>query len=416
MTAPKGEVRLADFPAVLMSIDEPWAEDTWQALDALWPAAHRVHGVRGLNACHQAAADVAGTEWFLTVDADTELLPAALDVTIPKAFLSPNFRLDWQSRNAVSGLISGNGSLKLWPRDLAMEMRSHEAAPEDVISLDADIGRIRPGKSRLTLMPGCVSVSDPARTPAHAFRAGFRETSFLTHLLTLYPGLGALPNVIGTWCSVGRHARHGPWVLYGARLGVWAVETWVDWDIRETYDYAWWSEFWNARILPRIGAGGGCCPWTGITWDADRLDEEIARLGLGLSERTDLPIADLDARESRLVAEAGLFPAERPQTIDALGRAFQKGQGVAEDLEVARELYEEAVLMGHPSAMNNLGRLHQLASNTDEAEIYFEAAMALGNPHAPYHLGQLLQGRAPEDRVAHLFDLAAERGFWPEDA
>ena len=43
-------------------------------------------------------------------------------------------------------------------------------------------------------------------------------------------------------------------------------------------------------------------------------------------------ITDLGPEESRLMAEADLFPAMRTlESLDSLGRAFQKGRGVAKD-------------------------------------------------------------------------------------
>ena len=415
-------VRLADFPAILMSLDEPWADATWEALAALWPDARRVHGVRGLNACHRAAAEAAGTDWFLTVDADTRVLPEALDVSFSRALLSPNHRLDWQSRNAVNGLVTGNGSLKLWPRRLAMEMRSHEAAPADRISLDADIGAIRPGRSRLVLMAGCVSVSDPAVTPAHAFRAGFRETAFLSHILKRHPGAEDLAVVVGAWCSIGRHVPHGPWLIHGARLGLWAETTWTGWDIRRIHDYGWLDGFWRESVLPRIGPGGASCPLTGTTWSPDRLEDETRALGAALSERTDFPIAELGRAESRMATEAAPFPAARAAQLDELGRACQKGKGMPTDIGMAEALYREAALLGHVAAWTNLGRLHQLGLCADPdpavARTCFEAATRMGSPHAPHHLATLLKGAddPDTDRIEPLLDTAAERGVCPEDA
>ena len=305
-----GVVALSEFPVVFMSYDEPWADEAWESLLALRPDAKRVHDVKGLNACHVAAAKEAGTERFLTVDADTFLTEAVLEVTVPKPLLQPYFRLDWQSRNVVNGIVSGNGSLKLWSRDLVMAMRSHEAAPDDRISLDADIGSIKPGRSRLVLMPGCYSDSDPAATPYHGFRAGFRETAFLSWLL-LRSGSTAssatgLAQLLAIWCSIGRHAKNGLWVLYGARMGLMVERFWSGWDIREIYDYDWFQSFWENRIAPKVGSGGARCPQSGVSWDAGRLDGEVQALCRDLAERTSIAITDLGPDESRLMADANL--------------------------------------------------------------------------------------------------------------
>ncbi len=422
-------VPLFDFPVVYISYDEPWADEAWDEVLAIRPDAKRVHGVKGLNACHVAAAEVANALWFLTVDADTRLWPSVAAVQIPAALLTPSFRLDWQSRNTVNGIVSGNGSLKLWSRELALKMRSHEAAPKDKISLDADVGSIKPGSSRLVLMPGCHSDTDPARTPFHAFRAGFRETSFLSWSLQRMEATGAsnteeLEQILSIWCNLGTHARHGDWVLHGARLGLWAERTWHDWDIRMTHDYDWFQDFWEGSVRSRIGSGGSHCELSRITWNADRLRAEIAALGEALSAVVDFPLANISPAASLLMTEARLFPAMRAlENIDALGRAFQKGRGTPVDIEMSELLYSDAGLLQHPSALSNLARLHQLelVAHPDPAmaKTLLRRAMALGCAFAPYHLAMQMRkdgDDVPEAEILRLIDLSAERGFAPEDA
>jgi len=426
---PEALVPLSDFPVVYMSYDEPWADAVWDRLLKLRPDAKRVHGVAGLNACHVAAAEEAGAQWFLSVDADTVLFDNVADAAIPEAYLNPAFRLDWQSRNAINGIVSGNGSLKLWPRELVNNMRSHEAAPEDQVSLDADIGSIRPGISRLVLMPGCYSETNPARTPFHAFRAGFREMSFVSWLSRRMVETDAatsesLKQILTIWCTIGAHAVNGQWMLYGARMGLLAERVWQGWDIRSTHDYAWLHAFWSENVLPRIGTGGARCTLSGLAWNADRLVEEVAALGKVLGSASDIPMADLDEHTSRIMAEAQLFPATRaPESIDSLGRAFQKGRGIPANIQIAEALFQDAALLSYPSAISNLGRLHQLelldAPDRTRAETLFRQAMALGCAYAPFHLATLLREsgdvEASEEDLAQLVDLSAERGFAPEE-
>ena len=118
-------------------------------------------------------------DWVVTIDADTRIDPRLLDATVPLYLMNGNLRLDWLSRNAVNGLWSGNGCVKLWPRALLQEMRSHEAAPPGAMSLDHDIGAIRPGRSAQVTMPERAAFTEPSLTAFHAFRAGLRETVFL---------------------------------------------------------------------------------------------------------------------------------------------------------------------------------------------------------------------------------------------
>jgi hypothetical protein len=427
--ADEAPARLGDFPVVFLSYDEPWADETFAALKALRPDALRVHGVKGLDASHKAAAAAARTEWFLTVDADTTLAASAFAAEVPLRCLQPVFRLDWPSRNAVNGLVSGNGCLKLWPRALVMAMRTHEAAPQATVSLDHDIGRIRPGRSRQVILPGCHATTDPARTPYHAFRAGFREVAFLADLHARHAGPAPAGSgradrvswLMRVWCSVGRHARNGDWVIYGARLALWMRSAWRGWDPRSVNDYGWFDRFWHDDILPRIGRGGSRCRLTGVTWDVDRLDHEIRALGQRIDAFAGLPLAEFDPAVSGLIADADLFPALGSGSVeDALGRVFEKGMGVAPDFAAARAHYETAAALGQVSALTNLGQLHDRGMIPDadpaRARHYYEEATALGNRHAPWHLAALLEGTAPAEEVEALRDLAAERGFAPDPA
>ena len=384
--------------------------------------------MKGLNACHVAAADKAGAEWFVTVDADTRLLPSALEAEFDERFLLPHFRLDWQSRNPANGLISGNGSLKLWSDDMARRMKSHEAAPEGKVSLDADIGDIEPGKSRLIQMAGCHSISDPAITPYHAFRVGFRETVFLNWLLQGVrendgPDSGpakTLSRLIAIWSSLGLHRENGAWLVYGARLGLWTSLAWPDWDVRDTTNYDWFQKFWSRNVLPRFSPGGATCPLTNVSWDVDRLATEVQHLGQRLLEHDDIDfeIADFSAAESALIVEAEILPTIRTaQNMDSLGTAYNRGRIVPQDCDFANTMFDVAALMHYPAAINNIARQHKLGSiagaDRDQARRYYELATALGNQHAPFHLaGFLLEERGTRDaEIDALFALASDRGF-----
>lgn len=429
-TSSVSEVCLADFPVVYMSYDEPWAEENWKKLVAKRPNAVRVEGVKGLNACHVAAAEAAGTPWFLTVDADTVIEGDLSDVYFSEAFLNPNFRLDWRSLNAVNGVLTGNGSLKLWSRKLVLSMKSHEKAPEQKISIDADIDGIFEGRSKIVLMPACVSSTNPARTPQHAFRAGFREACFLSWLrrgmlLAGSDDVTPLERLLVSWCILGNHAENGIWMLYGARMGLWAEHTWSGWDIRSVNDFNWFRGFWNDFILPRIGTGGTRCAVTGLCWDQDRLVEEYSALGDMLSEVTELPIDDVHPALSRTMVESHLFPAHRAvANLNIIGRIFQKGNGCPIDLGVAERLYEDAAILQDATACTNLARLHQLGlakqPDLSVAEHFLNRGVKLGCAYAPYHLASLITSLdgTTEDRKAEaeaLIDLSAERGFAPED-
>ncbi|NGM46172.1 hypothetical protein G5B31_11565 [Rhodobacter sp. SGA-6-6] len=401
--------RLRDFPAVFLSYDEPWADAHWRDLRALLPHAVRVHGVKGLDACHKAAADAVAGDWVVTVDADTRLGPALADAPVPRALLTGDFRLDWLSRNAVNGLWSGNGCVKLWPKALLREMRTHEAAEGGAPSLDHDIGGIRPGRSAQVTMPERDAMTEPAQTAFLAFRAGLRETVFLRRMAEEVAARRGLPGwtaetsvlrLISVWCSIGRHAPNGLWLLYGARLGLALPGLRPGWDPAGVNDYDRIADLWAGQVMPRYLRGGRADPG----WNWERLETDLRSIGAGLG----IPLAEFDSASSRLAARLEqLSPAITPSRGDSAGFRLQRGSRSAEGDAAARGLLEIAAALDHPAAFDNLGRLHaagrMAGADPARAAWLFRAAAAMGNPQAAGHLAELPAGvaaAAPPARLA----------------
>jgi hypothetical protein len=395
-------MRVADLPVVLLSYDEPWADATAAELRSLVPGLIRVHGVKGLDACHKAAAQAAGGDFFVTVDADTTVHPSFLTATIPDSLVSDHVRLCWHSRNAVNGLPSGNGSLKVWPRALVMAMQTHEAAPADRISIDHDLGDVLPGVTRTVVLPGIHATTDPARTPEHAFRAGFREAVYLDHVITdlsrrFGPDnhrIATLDAILAAWTNLGRHVRNGLWAIHGARLGLWLARTQPGRDPRMVNDYAAMRAMWLDWILPRFSPGGSSCRWTGETWDQALLEKETRALGQRLAGLSGVPVGEVGAEQSELVARLRMLPAHRNgDAADGLGWALVRGKGVRRDAATARAEFEVATALGHAAAPLNLGRMMEKGEieGADPAEIrrLFRMADALGNPNAAALLDRL---------------------------
>ena len=108
-------MKTVEFDIVFLSYDEPNADVHYADLLTKAPWAKRVHGIKGSDAAHKAAAALSDTEWFITVDADnivhTEFFDLDLDMSDPKIQV-----YGWCGRNSVNGLRYGNGGLKIWIR------------------------------------------------------------------------------------------------------------------------------------------------------------------------------------------------------------------------------------------------------------------------------------------------------------
>jgi len=413
---------------VFMSYDEPWADTFYSDLLEKRPDAKRIHGVKGLDACHKAAAEEAGDDFFITVDADTRVDASFFDFDIPDDLLHPAIRLDWPSRNTVNGLTYGNGSLKCWPREMVRNMKTHEAAPVGVSSVDHDVGKGTGSNpdSISVQFPDCHSITSPAETAFHAFRCGYREgfrmgsskdpaqrgRGFDAHL--------AASNMqrLKVWCSVGAHRPNGDWVIYGARLGLLRAQT-SEMPRSHLNSFDWFMSLWTEIILPRVEGTGGECRYLGDSWAPDRLAEESARLCDRIVADLGFGIANATPRSSALL-ETALGKSVSPSLADSLGTMYLHGKGVQKDATAAQRYFKIGTLLNQSNAYNNLARMHHKALGVDQdieaAQDYYEVAIALGNEFAPSHLSKLLgefveKSDERDSRMIALRALSKDRGF-----
>ena len=269
------------FDFVFLSYDEPNAEELYANLLNQVPWAKRVHGVKGFDAAHRACADVADTDFFVTVDGDNRMDPAFLDAKINIAEGQDDHAWTWAGRNAVNGLVYGNGGLKLWSKQFVRSMNSHENSDDDASKVDFC------WNPKYHEVFGTYSNSEINGSPYQAFRAGYREGV----KMSLDSGRKMTPkefirriwiynlHKLMIWCSVGAHVDNGIWSVYGARMGAHDVNL-TDFDHTEIRDYDWFADKWqqvkdNDPVTHGVELG------------------ELLRRGLNID------ISDLDAQQSK---------------------------------------------------------------------------------------------------------------------
>jgi hypothetical protein len=64
------QIKILDLDFVFISYREPNCEENYADLLSKVPWAKRVHGVVGFDSAHKAAAEVAETDFFISVDGD----------------------------------------------------------------------------------------------------------------------------------------------------------------------------------------------------------------------------------------------------------------------------------------------------------------------------------------------------------
>lgn len=247
-------LKISELDCVFISYDEPNAEMNYAKLlqDAPW--AERVHGVKGSDACHKAAANLSKTDWFVTVDADNVVNPKFWDLELDLNNYPNAQAFNWPGRNCINGLRYGNGSLKVWRKDFVLNMKTHEAAEEDKGQVDFcwEAG----------YYPLTVSYSETVinTTPLQAWRAGFREgvKMCLDKGVRVTQGLPAKEVIwwenlhrLKQWLTLGAHVDNGLWAIAGAWQGVYLTMC-TDWDVTNVRDFETLTTMFKA--IERFGA------------------------------------------------------------------------------------------------------------------------------------------------------------------
>jgi hypothetical protein len=277
------QIDIADLDVVFLTFDEPKKEEYWAIIRNMVPWAQRVDGVRGSDAAHKAAAAASATERFILIDGDN--MPDAKffnqTLTFPtEDYESAVFR--WRARNAVNGLMYGNGGLSSWTKTFVNSMRTHEATDgrtETQVEFCFD--------PLYWAMHDCYSTTYPNGSAFHAWRAGFREGVKMCLNRGAKPSLEEFKDRVHQrnldhltiWHNIGADVDHGYWSMAGARQGTYMTML-TNWDHTQVQNFDALAELWTTveSSDPRLLAG---------------------RVAEDLDQQLDLPMAMLEAEQSK---------------------------------------------------------------------------------------------------------------------
>jgi hypothetical protein len=230
-------MKTVEFDFIFLSYDEPNADLHYADLCNKVPWTKRVHGVKGSDAAHKAAAKMSETDWFVTVDADNIVDPKFFDVDVDTR--NSDIKVySWLSKNKINGLMYGNGGLKLWNKDFVYNMNTHEDSKTEKAQVDFC------WESEYKQMMQCYSQTDVSGSPFQAWRAGFREGV----KMTLVDGVKVSSEEINErvwwhnihrlrmWSTVGMHEENGKYAILGARMGTYMTNC-TDWDYVQVRDF-----------------------------------------------------------------------------------------------------------------------------------------------------------------------------------
>ena len=302
-----------EFDIVFISFDEPNADNNYADLLDKCPWAKRSHGVFGSDAAHKAAAELAETDRFITIDADNIVSPEFFNVEIDMSKIRDMDVISWAGKNEVNGLVYGNGGIKCWPKEVVMNMRTHENAPANDKRAQVDfcwnIHYVQMNNIYCQVMNN--------GSPLQAWRAGFREGV----KMGLQDGDVVAPENLHkihdknfkrllTWMSVGEDVTNGLWAIYGARLGCHMTNIVRDsWDWKNVRDFRWLTNFFETEVFPEFAGDEELCVLTGMRWDKSKLKEKTVELGIDLRKQLKLKIADMGEEGSAFFKEVYINPS-----------------------------------------------------------------------------------------------------------
>jgi hypothetical protein len=272
------KIKLSECDIVYLSYDEPNKEKNYADLKKKFPWVKRVDGVHGSDSAHKACARLAESSRLTIIDGDNIVKPELLNLEIE---LVDHANLDicvlsFPAQNVINGLVYGNGSIKNWPTQLVLDMKTHENAEPTNDRTQVDFCWEIKYLQMKTWMSWVINNASPRQ----AWRAGFREGVKMCLLEGSKPSLDKPFNQqvhwknyqrLVTWMNVGSDVENGLWAIYGARLGC-HMTMLSDWDYTNVRTFTYLNNLFD-EIVPK---------------KEKQLKTEISRLGKDLRDELEI--------------------------------------------------------------------------------------------------------------------------------
>ena len=275
-------VRISDLDFVYISFKEPNKEENWADLKNKVPWAKRVDGVVGFDNAHKAAADLAETDFFISVDGDNVIDESFLLQTLDWSKTDRKAVHRWRAKNNINGLVYGNGGLVGWSKDTCLGMKTHENADSKENEIDFCWG------VPLENLHNCYSQTVINTSAQQAFLAGYREGVKMStekgspiapqNFSKIWPNN---LRVLSTWMTIGADVENGKYAMLGARMGCFYT----------TIDHG--NRKFNISDLDTLAE------YFSKVVNKDSVDNDLLMFGNSLRQQLDVPIADYDEHDSR---------------------------------------------------------------------------------------------------------------------
>jgi len=147
------------YDVFFLSYNEPMAQQHWKKLVRHAPHSSHVSGITGIHNAHYECAKLSKTRNFFVIDADSEIID--FDFTIKLSAWDRKYVHLWYARNPVNGLEYGWGGIKLFPKEIVLNMSDQ---PLDMTT-----------SFELKIIPEVKSITHYNSSDFDCWRAAFRE-------------------------------------------------------------------------------------------------------------------------------------------------------------------------------------------------------------------------------------------------
>jgi hypothetical protein len=188
---------------VFISYDELNADQNYHNLVSRFSNAKRIHGVEGMVAALEAAAEASTTDWFYAVFAKTQVHESFEFDFAPDRFQQPKHYI-FYAINAVNDLVYGEMGIILYNRQMVLDGPSE---------LGIDYTMSFPNET----IPQISAYGNFNTDPYQTWRTAFRETAKLCLFQHQSPSVET-EHRLSVWLSHA-HGAHAEWALRGAQDG-----------------------------------------------------------------------------------------------------------------------------------------------------------------------------------------------------
>lgn len=195
------------YDVVFISYQEPNADNNYEKLKEKIPNAKRVHGVKGIHQAHIEAAKLCNTPMIWIVDGDAEIVNTFnFDYQVP-AWLHTHVHV-WRSKNPINGLVYGYGGIKLFPKELTLNM---DISKPDMTTSISD---------KFVAVKELSNVTGFNTGPFETWKSAFRECCKLSSKVIDRQKDNETEIRLKIWTSIGKDKPFGEYAIAGARAGM----------------------------------------------------------------------------------------------------------------------------------------------------------------------------------------------------